>query len=716
MNEAPSPANFFVGIDIGGTFTDVILAEQHSQQLYAAKRLTTPDNPTEGVIAALDDALDQAGIGAASLARVVHATTLATNLILEGKGARVGYVTTEGFGDLLQMGWGIRSGADRYDLMIDEASPPVERMMTIEANERLSWRGEVLTPLDEEALTSEVRKLVAQGPEAYAICLMHSYANPDHERKAAEIIRRELPGAYVALSSEVWPQFREFDRAVTTVMSAAVGPLMAGYLERLEGALSAKGTRAQLQIMQSNGGVMSADAVATKPIQSIESGPAAGVIGAAHSGVLFGCPDIISFDMGGTTAKAALVNGGKPNIVHGFMVGGKASSAGKRRAGAGFPVAIPAIDLAEVGAGGGSIAWVDAGGLLQVGPLSASAMPGPACYGRGGTRPTVTDADLVLGYFDADYFLGGKMQVFPELAREAIAQHIAGPLGMDVASAASGIYQIINANMAAAVRLVTVERGHDPAEFSVIASGGAGPAHIVGVVEEFNVRSVIIPSTPGLASAAGLLVTDMTADYVRTLVMEADGLDAAAANEIYAEHATQGLEEMRGNGIAESAILVERTIDARFQGQGHEISVPVHLGTLQQDDLLKAQEEYRELYARAYGIRQAYPVQLVNFRTRILGRVPKLEFARHTALQGSPERALKNSRPVYFQSAGGYLETKVYGREMLGMGDVVAGPAVVEEPDSTTIVPPGYRVSVGEYLQLVIEREDAEEHRPRRGS
>ena len=700
-----SEADFFVGIDIGGTFTDVILAGKNSHRLFAAKRLTTPDNPSQGVIAALGDALEQAGIGAGSLARIVHATTLATNLILEGKGARVGYVTTEGFGDLLQMGWGIRTGADRYDLMIGEASPPVERMLTVEARERLDWRGAVLTPLDEAALAGEVRKLAALEPEAYAICLMHSYANPEHERRAAAIIRRERPDAYVALSSEVWPQFREFDRAVTTVMSAAVGPLMSGYLDRLEGALRDEGARVPLQIMQSNGGVMSVGAVATKPIQSIESGPAAGVIGAAHSGLLYGCPDVICFDMGGTTAKAALVTGGKPTIVHGFMVGGKASSAGKRRAGAGFPVAIPAIDLAEVGAGGGSIAWVDAGGLLQVGPQSAGASPGPACYGLGGELPTVTDADLVLGYFDAGYFLGGRMPVHPDRAREAIERHVAAPLGMDAATAASGIYQIINANMAAAVRLVTVERGHDPSEFSVIASGGAGPAHIVEVVEEFNVRSVIIPLTPGLASAAGLLVTDMTADFVRTQVMEPDGLDAAAANAIFAAMEALGVAEMRANGLPDAAIRIERHIDARFRGQGHELSVPVHSGELRHDDLAGTQEEFRDLYERSYGIRQAYPVQLVNFRSRITGLVPKLEFARHAGLAGGPERALKNSRPVHFRSSGGYVDTQVYARDRLGAGDVLSGPAVIEEPDSTTIVPPGYRATVGDYLQLVIERQ-----------
>jgi N-methylhydantoinase A len=699
-----SPNHYFVGIDIGGTFTDVILAQQGSLTLFAAKRLTTPDNPSEGVLNALEDAMEQAQIRPSALARVVHATTLATNLILEGKGARVGYVTTRGFGDLLQMGWGMRSGADRYDLMIDEASPPVERVLTVEASERLNWHGEVLEPLDEVQVADEIRSLAARAPEAYAICLLHSYANPEHERKVAELIRREQPGAYVALSSEVWPQFREFERATTTVMSAAVGPLMSRYLDHLEDALGEKGVRAPLQIMQSNGGVMSASAVATKPIQSIESGPAAGVIGAAQSGALYGCEDLICFDMGGTTAKASLVHGGKPTIVHGFQVGGKASTAGHRRAGAGFPVAIPAIDLAEVGAGGGSIAWVDPGGMLQVGPKSASAMPGPACYNRGGTEPTVSDADLVLGYFDADYFLGGKMQVFPELAREAIQRQIADPLGIDVIEAAAGIYEIINANMAAAVRLVTVERGFDPSDFTVIAGGGAGPAHILEVVEEFNVRAVIIPTTPGLQSAAGLLMTDMTSDHVRTLLMDADTPDLDAINRLFAGMEAEGLTKLRRESLPDSAVSVQRHIDARFRGQGHEISVPVPGGTLTEGDLARAEEDYRARYAQTYGISQPLPVQFVNFRTRIIGNVAKLERGRSLPAEGGPARAIKKIRPVYFRSASGFVDTPVYERSRLAAHDNFAGPAIVEEPDSTTVVPPGYDVTVGDYLQLVIAK------------
>ena len=709
-----SPANFFVGIDIGGTFTDVILAEQGSPKLFASKKLTTHENHSEAVIAAMSDAMEEAKINPGALARIVHATTLATNLILEGKGARVGYLTTHGFGDLLQMGWGNRSGAERYDLLHENVTVPVERTMTIEARERLDRRGDVLVPLDQAHLAAEVKKLAARGPEAYAVCFMHSYANPAHERKAAEIIRREQPNAYVALSSEVWPEFREYERATTTVMSAAVGPLMTTYLRRLEQALVDMGVRVPLQIMQSNGGVMSAGTVATKPIQSVESGPAAGVIGTAHAGALYGCKDIICFDMGGTTAKAGLVRDGKPGIVHGFRVGGKASSVGGHRAGAGFPIKIPTLDLAEVGAGGGSIAWVDSGGVVQVGPKSASSLPGPACYNRGGTEPTVSDADLTLGYFNADYFLGGKMRVYPDLARAAIERHIAEPLGIDVISASSGIYEIVNANMAAAIRLVTVERGIDPSDFSVIAFGGAGPAHIVDVVEEFNVRSVIIPTTPGLASAAGLLITDMTTDSVRTRIMEPEAVDVNGANAIYAELEQEGVAKMRREGIPDECIARERHIDARFRGQAHELSVPVHLATLTLADLIRVQQDFRDMYASLYGVKLSNPVQLVNFRSRIIGRVPKLELGRSAVSGGDPDRALKISRPVYFRRVGAFLDTPVYNRQKLAAGDIFTGPAVVEEPDSTTIVPPGYQVNVGDYLQLVVQK--APEGKDRRSS
>jgi N-methylhydantoinase A len=704
MNKIVEFPKFFAGIDIGGTFTDVILAEQGQQRLFTAKTLTTHDNPAEGVIEALTDAMEQADIDAGALARLVHATTLATNLILEGKGARVGYVTTEGFADTLQMGWGTRTGADRYDLMVEPPARPVERIMTIEAHERLDRRGEVMTPLDEERLAQQIRNLAGREPGAYAICFLHAYANPEHERRAKELIKREQPDAYVALSSEVWPQFREFERATTTVMSAAVGPVMSSYLSRLETALQGMGVRAPLQIMQSNGGVMPASTVGVRPIQSIESGPAAGVIGATQSGALYGCEDIICFDMGGTTAKAGLVRDGKPRIVHGFTVGGAASAAGGKRSGVGFPVSIPTIDLAEVGAGGGSIAWVDPGGVLKVGPQSAGSKPGPACYNRGGTAPTVTDADLVLGYFDADYFLGGKMRVHPDLAREAIQRDIAGPLGIEVVAAAVGIYDIINASMAAAVRLVTVERGIDPSEFNVIAFGGAGPAHIVEVVEEFDVRSIIIPTTPGLASAAGLLVTDMTADYVRTRLMEPDGLDVVAVNALFDELEQAGLAKMREEGIPDEMISVERHIDARYRGQGHELSVPVPDRPLTMDDLLAAQQSFLERYAEYYGIRQPAPIQFVNFRTRITGQVPKLTQRPSPPAEGGPERALKRNRQVYFRRAGSFVDTPVYERAKLGAGDAFSGPAVVEEPDSTTIIPPGYSVAVGDYLQLVIQK------------
>ena len=331
-------------------------------------------------------------------------------------------------------------------------------------------------------------------------------------------------------------------------------------------------------------------------------------------------------------------------------------------------------------------------------------MPGPACYDRGGTEPTVTDADLTLGYLNADYFLGGKMRVHPELAREAIERRIARPLGVDLVTAASGVHEIVNAKMAAAVRLVTVERGIDPRDFSVIAFGGAGPSHIVDVVEEFDVRAIIVPTTPGLASAAGLLMTDMTADYVRTRVMDPDALDVELVGAIFAELEAEGVARMRREGVPDAAIAPERVIDARFRGQGHELSIPVPVRALAEQDLLRAQQDFRDMYAATYGVRLSDPVQFVHFRSRIIGRVPKLELGRSGPASGPPDRALKNSRPVYFRQAGGFVDTPVYDRQKLAFGDAVAGPVVVEEPDSTTIVPPGYRVSVGAYLELLVQK------------
>ena len=410
---------FFVGVDIGGTFTDLVLAEDGKDRCHNVKTLTTPSNPVEGVMKAVREALDAVGAAPVDVRRLVHATTLPTNLVLERKGARVGYVTTKGFGDIFQISKQKPVGTDRFNILYERPPPLVTRDMVAEVPERMDARGNVRLPLDYAVAAQAIDALAAQGPEAIAICLLHSYANPAHERALGQLVRARMPGIYVSLSSEVWPEFQEYERASTTVLSAYIGPMLSAYVGELERDILDLGLRCSLQIMQSNCGVMSAADAARKAAYVIESGPADGVTASAHLGSLCGHPNLISFDLGGTTAKAGVVQHGKPRITHDFRVGGRSSSGARD---SGEPIRIPVIDLAEVGAGGGSIAWIDAGGLMQIGPRSAGAAPGPACYGFGGTEPTVTDANVVLGYLNPDYFLGGKMRIHPDLSHAAIAR------------------------------------------------------------------------------------------------------------------------------------------------------------------------------------------------------------------------------------------------------------------------------------------------------
>ncbi|MGO9058461.1 MAG: hydantoinase/oxoprolinase family protein [Candidatus Binataceae bacterium] len=692
--------NYFIGVDIGGTFTDVVLAEATSHRLFTAKTLTTPDSPGRGVIAAMQDALAQAQAQPADIQRVVHATTLATNLILERKGSKVAYITTKGFGDLFVIGKERVVGADRYNLFLEKSPPLVERRLTLEVEERINRLGEEIVPFNQRDAVEGIRRLAREGLQAVAICFLHSYANPAHERAMADLVRQHLPGTYVALSSEVWPEFREYERASTTVMSAYVGPTISSYVEALEKDLRKMGLVGSFEIMQSSGGVMSAAAVARKPIYSVESGPAAGVIAAAHLGQLCNQPNIISFDMGGTTAKAGLIRHGKPSITHDFRVGGHLSAG--TRAG-GHPIKIPVIDLAEVGAGGGSIAWVDAGGALQVGPLSAGAAPGPACYGFGGDQPTVTDANLILGYLDADYFLGGKMRIYPEKSLAAI-EPLAKKLGLDPVQTAKGIYEIANTHMGSAVRVVTIQRGVDPREYAVMAFGGAGPVHAVKVAEQFEIPNIIVPVSPGLASAFGLLVSDMAEDYVATLLMDSRDADIARMRQLLDQLSQTARAALRAQGVAESNIAIQRLIDVRFKHQSHELQVPIPDGPIDAATVTAAEEAFRKLYNELYGVLPNDPCQFVNFGVRATGIVPKPELAKAAAGDGNARRALKGSRQAYFAESGAFVEVSVYDRTRLLPGDQVAGPAIMEEPDSTTLCPPGYALRVDEYLNLHINR------------
>ncbi len=503
-----------VGIDIGGTFTDAALVDSETGQVRVVKVLTTPEDPAKGFMSALERGLQECGAGGRDVAAVVHATTVATNAIIEGKTARVGMLVTRGFRDILEIGRQIRSRL--YDVHLQKPAPLVPRRWSLEVTERLDAEGAVLEPLDVDEVRAAVRRLRAESAEAVVVCFLHSYLNPAHERAAAAIVREEFPEAWLSVSSEVCPEFREYLRGSTAAVNAAVMPIVSRYVDALESRLAALGATAPFYVMQSNGGVMTSASAKERPVYMVESGPAAGVIAAGAVAAPYRYANVLSFDMGGTTAKVGLIQDGQLKLSTEMEVGAQAVTPLGEGRGGGYPVRTPVIDLVEVGAGGGSEAWIDAGGALRVGPRSAGARPGPACYGLGGVTPTITDANLALGRLDPAFFLGGEMALDADAARRAIALRVAEPLGLDPLAAASGIVEIANAHMIAAMRLVSVQRGYDPRDFVLVAFGGAGPLHANALARELGIPIVLVPPSPGIASALGMLVTDIRHEFVAT--------------------------------------------------------------------------------------------------------------------------------------------------------------------------------------------------------
>ncbi len=700
-----------LGIDIGGTFTDVVLIDRSSGDVRTTKVLTTPDDPTTGVLTGIAELLAETGVDPADVSQAVHATTLATNLILERRGGPVAYVTTAGFGDVLIIGDERKGDREKYDLFYTKQNPIVARRHIVEVQERVGADGSVVVPLDTEQARSVLADLLDREPvTAVAVCLLHSYANGDHERRVADVVADLNPDLHVATSSEVWPEYRELPRACTTVMSAYVGPTVTRYIARLHEELARRGIGAGLQIMGSAGGIVSAATVARRPVQLVESGPAAGVMAAAHIGRLMGIDNLISFDMGGTTAKAGLVRDGQVAVAHEFYVGGTAS-AGLKRINTGYPIKIPVIDLAEVGAGGGSIAYRDGGGALRVGPDSAGAEPGPACYDRGGAQPTVTDANLVLGYLNPDYFLGGRMAIRADRARHALAE-LGGPMGLSPVEAAAGVYEVVNSTMAAAVRVVTLERGIDPRGFTMMASGGAAGIHVVRLAQEFGIVEMVVPANPGVGSAMGLLTADVVTDHVRTQVVdladEGPGAELiGTVEEIYAELEATAVAEIASEGFAVDEIVLKREIDIRYRHQAHELTVPLH-GC----DLDRAATAFGHLYRRLYGVRPDDPVELVNYRVRVIGPVPKPDWSTDETTTTPPDP--HGHRPAWFGDA--MADTPVYRRNTLLPGPTITGPAIVEESSSTVVVPSGWTASTDRWLNLVLRPDSPDRHLRKPGS
>jgi N-methylhydantoinase A len=684
------------GVDIGGTFTDLVVIDEESGAIRVGKVLTTAKDPAHGVEQGVQSLLDDARVDPVRVRAVAHGTTLATNALIERKGARTALLTTEGFRDALEIRHEGRY--DMYDLLIDPPAPLVPRHLRREVPERLLPDGAVLRPLDEAAARRVIAELIDAGVEAVAICLLHAYLNPIHERRLAALVREAAPHVAVSCSSEVVPEIREYERASTTTANVYVAPLMARYLEDLERRLHGLGIPGQLYVMQSSGGIALPPLARRLPIRLVESGPAAGALAAAQAARERGDSRLLSFDMGGTTAKACVIDGGAPLVAREFEV----ARADRFKKGSGLPIRVPVIEMIEIGAGGGSVARVDRMGLLKVGPDSAGADPGPACYNLGGRQPTVTDADLLLGYLDAEFFLGGRMRLDRGAAERAVSEHVARPLGLDPTAAAWGIHRVVNENMAAAARIHGIERGRDLRAYPLFAFGGAGPVHCWQVARILKVPRILLPFGAGAMSAWGLLAAPLAFDFVRTVRARLDAADWDALTRLFVEMEDEGRELLARAGVAAGDARVSRIAEMRYVGQGHEVEAPMPAGRLSPASLpaitASFEDAYRALYHR---LPQGVPIEALNWRVTVSGPPPRLAFGGGAGPRATAD-AVKASRRAWFAEAAGWIDTPVYDRYALGPGTTFAGPAIVEERESTAVIGPGASCRVDDGLTLVV--------------
>ncbi|MEK7342025.1 MAG: hydantoinase/oxoprolinase family protein [Candidatus Binatota bacterium] len=688
-----------VGVDIGGTFTDLLLVGEDRSAIIG-KTLTTPGDPSLAVETALRPALDGGAAKSGERGTLVHGTTLVTNALIERKGPLTALLTTAGFRDALEIGREHRY--ELYDLNLELPRPLIPRHLRFDIPERIAADGSVLKPLDEAFVRRLVAELRAKGIRAIGVCYLNSFRNPAHERRTAEIIAAAAPEIRVSLSSEVVAEIREFQRTSTTAANVYVQERVAKYLEELQQRLDRLRFVGSFFVMLSSGGIATADTAARFPVRLLESGPAAGALAAAHQGVLAGYPDLLSFDMGGTTAKLCAVEDGHPLKTHEFEV----DRVYRFRRGSGLPIKIPVIDMIEIGAGGGSIARVDALGLLKVGPQSAGAEPGPACYGQGGKEPTVTDADLALGYLDPGYFLGGKMRLDLEAARRVLSP-LAQPLGLSIEQAAWGIHQIVNENMANAARAHLGERGKDPRRLPLFAFGGAGPVHGYRVAEILHLPALISPFGAGVGSTFGLLVAPLAFDFVRSAYSRLDALDWNFANSLLDEMAEEGRTVLQSSGLSAAEISYQRSADMRYVGQGHEVSVSLPDGVLGKQHLSQIVLSFGQIYRALYGREGPdVPLEVINWRVVASGPQGKMDFSLPPAASAR-DNAVKGSRLAYFPEDGRYIETPVFDRYALTAGFTFIGPAIVEERESTLIVGTRGRARVDERLNVIVEFADA---------
>ncbi len=681
MNNVHPEKQYRLGIDIGGTFTDLVLINDATGERAVGKVLTTPPDPSEAVEEGLVELLEQEGVAASRLGTIVHGTTLVTNSLIERKGARTALLTTEGFRDAIAIGTEHRY--DMYDIFIEKPEPLVPRSLRFGVRERLLGDGTVALGLDEDQVRQFAAELVEREVRAVAVSFLHSFRNPVHERRAADILAEEAPGITVSLSSEVAPEIREYERASTTVANVYVRPLVERYLRVLEERLRRLGFEGSLYVMLSNGGTASVETAREFPIRLLESGPAAGALATAFYGRAAGFSEVLSFDMGGTTAKACLIEGGKPLTSSEFEV----ARVYRFKKGSGLPIKTSVIEMIEIGAGGGSIARIGALNLPKVGPDSAGADPGPACYGRGGGEPTVTDANLVLGYLDPEFFLGGKMRLDREAALRAIEDKVARPLGLDCVEAAWGIHQVVNENMANAVRVHAVERGKDPRAHPIFAFGGAGPLHAYRVARALGVPGFISPLGAGATSALGFLCAPLSFDLARSLYGRLNELDWSEINETLDSLEEEGRQLLRASGTADSDIRARRLCEMRYVGQGHEVTVELPEGELGPDDAERLASLYREEYRRLYN-REGPDVALetLTWRLEVSAPRPRIRLDDERGEPRALDEARKGTRKIYLPDDEDFREVPVYDRYRLDPDVSIAGPAVVEERESTVVL------------------------------
>jgi N-methylhydantoinase A len=676
-----------VGVDIGGTFTDIVLRCPDGT-LRVSKVSSTPEDPGLAVVRGLDALLRTASVDPASVVEIVHGTTVASNTILQKKGARVGLLTTRGFRDVLEIGR-VRT-PDLFDLTWEKPEPLVERHHRLEVDERIGADGAVVRPLDREELLAAADRLVAEGVEVIAISFINSYVNAAHERLAESLLGARFPALDITASHRVLPEIKEYERTSTTVVNAYLLPVMRRYLASLAAGLRSIGVEAPLLVVASNGGVVGAQGAGERPVFAVGSGPAAGVAGAARLGRVADTPNLIAFDMGGTTAKASLVEDGRVSLTTEYEFREGISTSSRFVKAGGYMLKAPAIDIAEVGAGAGSIAWIDDGGLLRVGPESAGAHPGPACYGQGGVRPTVTDANVALGFLNPAYLAGGELRIDAERARAAIRAHVADPLGLSVDEAAHGIREVANANMARAIRSVTIERGRDPRDFTLVAFGGSGPVHAAAVARALDIRRVLVPVSPGVFTAVGMLASDVEHHFVRAAGGVLEGATLERANARLGEMTVEALATLAREGYARDQVHLEAQADLRYVGQASELVIPIPGGRLDPVRLPSLREAFAREYAATYGYASDEALELVNVRVIATGLRPsRLDFRTVRIAAGPPPAAAR--RRVSFDRRASPVVTPVLAREAAPATEV-AGPLIVESYDSTVVVPPGATV------------------------